>query len=116
MNKKSTGFCYERKAAEYLLSCGCNIIERNYRCKAGEIDLVVRDGSYLVFVEVKYRSTAVNGYGSEAVDFRKQTRIRKAAVWYMKERHVPPDQPCRFDVISFFGDEISIVKDAFQCV
>lgn len=114
MNKKSTGFCYERKAAEYLLSCGCNIIERNYRCKAGEIDLIVRDGSYLVFVEVKYRSTSANGYGGEAVDFRKQNRIRKAALWYMKEHHLSFEQPCRFDVISFLGDEISIVKDAFQ--
>ena len=116
MNKRSTGFCYERKAAEYLISCGCKIIKKNYRCRAGEIDLIVRDGAYLVFVEVKYRSTAFSGYGSEAVDVRKQNRIRKAAVWYMKEYHVPMDQPCRFDVISFLGDEISIMKDAFQCV
>lgn len=113
MNKKSIGFCYERKAAEYFISCGCNIIERNYRCRAGEIDLIVRDGSYLVFVEVKYRSTAVKGYGSEAVDVRKQSRIRKAAVCYMKEHHISLDHPCRFDVVSFLGDEISIVKDAF---
>ena len=116
MNKRYTGSCYERKAAEYLISCGCNIIEKNYRCRAGEIDLIVRDGSYLVFVEVKYRSTASAGYGSEAVDIRKQIRIRKAAVWYMKQHHISVDQPCRFDVISFLGDEISIVKDAFQCV
>ncbi len=75
--------------------------------------MIVRDGSYLVFVEVKYRSTAASGYGSEAVDVRKQSRIRKAAVWYMKEHCISTEQPCRFDVISFLGDEISIVKDAF---
>ena len=116
MNKKRTGDCYERKAAEYMISCGCTILKRNYRCKAGEIDLIVKDGSYLVFAEVKYRKTAVSGYGCEAVDFRKQMRIRKAAVWYMKEHRIPENQPCRFDVISFLGDEITIVKDAFQCV
>ena len=113
MNNKRTGYCYERKAAEYLISCGCYILKMNYRCKAGEIDLIVRDGSYLVFVEVKYRKNAANGYGSEAVDIRKQRRIRKAAVWYMTEQMIPNDQPCRFDVISFLGDKITIVKDAF---
>ena len=113
MNKRSTGSCYERKAAEYLISCGCKILKTNYRCKAGEIDLIFRDGDYLVFAEVKYRKTAASGYGSEAVDFRKQMRIRKSAIWYINEYHVSEDQPCRFDVISYLEDEMTIIKDAF---
>ena len=115
MNKRQKGTYYERIAADYLKSNGCEILKRNYRCRIGEIDLIVKDGGYLVFVEVKYRSDAAAGSGLEAVDHHKQMRIQRAASWYMTEKRIPDDQPCRFDVISFHGEKMTIVKDAFQC-
>ncbi len=56
-NKRQTGAAYEEQAARFLLEQGYQILERNYRCRQGEIDVIARDGSYLVFVEVKYRSS-----------------------------------------------------------
>lgn len=104
---------YEKKAAAYLSAKGYRILERNYRCKAGEIDLIVEDGAYLVFVEVKYRTDLRAGYGFESVGIKKQHTIRKSALWYLTEKHVPSDRPCRFDVISFLAEEITLIKDAF---
>ena len=68
MNKRETGSCYEELAAVCLQKKGYRIIERNYRCRQGEVDLVCRHGRYLVFVEVKYRSTGRMGGPLEAVD------------------------------------------------
>lgn len=115
MNKRAKGTIYEKKAAEYLESAGYHVVQANYRCKAGEIDLIARQGGYLVFVEVKYRRDGRSGDGAEAVDVRKQRRITKAALWYLTERHMDTEVPCRFDVISFQGQEIHLIQDAFQC-
>ena len=60
-NKRSMGSEYEKKAAEYLKASGCSICEMNYRCRFGEIDMIARDGKYLVFAEVKYRSDTGSG-------------------------------------------------------
>ncbi len=114
MNKRSIGNQYEQKAARYLEEQGYRILESNYRCKLGEIDLVARDREYLVFVEVKYRADGHSGYGYEAVDGKKQRRIARAASWYLYEKHIGEGQPCRFDVVSFLGEEITLVRDAFQ--
>ena len=57
MNRRRTGTAYEIMAADYLKTQGYQIIKQNYRCRLGEIDLIARDGPYLVFVEVKYRAT-----------------------------------------------------------
>lgn len=114
MNKRLIGTAYEQKAVEYLEEQGYTILVRNYRCKQGEIDLIARHQGYLVFVEVKYRSGTGSGYGSEAVDYRKQRRIIRCAVWYMAREHVPEDQPCRFDVVSFLGEKVSLIQNAFE--
>lgn len=115
MNKRAAGAAYEQKAAEYLEQMGCRILNRNFRCKVGEIDLIAKDQEYLVFTEVKYRAAESAGYGSEAVDARKQKRIIRAAQWYMQKMHIPQEQPCRFDVISFLGEELTWIRDAFWC-
>ena len=106
MNKHEIGAQYEEKAARYLEAQGYRIVERNYRCKLGEIDLVARDGTYLVFGH--------SGYGLDSVDARKQRRITRAASWYLYEKHIREGQPCRFDVVSFLGDEAMLLRDAFQ--
>lgn len=79
MNKRKTGQEQEAKAACFLKTQGYQILERNYRCKKGEIDLIAREGQYLVFVEVKYRSTNESGLPEEAVDLRKQRQISRVA-------------------------------------
>lgn len=114
LNKRNIGSRYEQRAAQYLEEQGYQILERNYRCRLGEIDLVARDGNYLVFVEVKYRMDERAGYGLESVDVKKQRRIVRAASWYLCEKHIREGQPCRFDVVSFFGEELTLIKDAFQ--
>ena len=99
-NNREIGSRYEEYAAAFLAKQGLSIIERNYRCKAGEIDIVARDGRTYVFCEVKYRRTAISGDPAEAVDSHKQRKIFLAASWYLKERRLPEDTPCRFDVLA----------------
>lgn len=113
MNKRRIGAVYERQAAEYLKSKGYQILENNYRCRIGEIDLIARDGRYLVFVEVKYRSDGFCGNALEAVTVRKQHTIRRVAQFYLLSHHLSEDIPCRFDVVGITGTEITLVKDAF---
>ncbi len=84
INKSKTGSRYEEQAAAFLEKQGLLVIEKNFRCKSGEIDLIARDGKYLVFVEVKYRSSSKeSGYAAAAVDWRKQKRISQAAQFFL---------------------------------
>ena len=116
MNKRETGSAYENRAAEYLAANGMRIKERNYRNRSGEIDLIARDGEYLVFVEVKTRQEGALVSGFAAVDAGKQTRVRKAAVQYW-QAHPTELQP-RFDVIevtlSAAGAKIEHLENAFD--
>ena len=75
-NTRKTGARYELLAAVHLEKCGYHIIEKNYRCRIGEIDLVACDGAYLVFVEVKYRSQNRAGYSLDAKTTRRAVRQR----------------------------------------
>lgn len=112
-NKRETGSLYEDMAAQYLRRQGYEILERNFRDRRGEIDIVAREGRYLVFVEVKYRRDAGSGYPEEAVFRRKQQRIRRTASIYLYRRGYAEDIPCRFDVVSIAGEEIRLLRDAF---
>lgn len=78
-NNREIGDKYEEKAVKLLISRGYEILERNYRVKAGEIDIIAKFEDTIVFVEVKYRKTLKYGYGLEAVDYRKIRRIYNAA-------------------------------------
>lgn len=113
INKRTLGGEYERLAAEYLTKQGLEILDRNYRCRQGEIDLIARDGSYLVFVEVKYRSGSGMGDPAEAVGFYKQQHIRAAARYYLYQNRYGEDVPCRFDVVGILDGEIRWIRDAF---
>ncbi|MCD8336936.1 MAG: YraN family protein [Lachnospiraceae bacterium] len=113
MNKRSVGSAYEARAAVHLESLGYQMICRNYRSRMGEIDLIARHQGYLVFVEVKYRSDENSGSAAEAVDFRKQQRIIRVARWYLMEHHIPEEQPVRFDVVAFEGNQVRVIQDAF---
>ena len=89
----------EALAANYLTRKGVQIIARNYRQKTGEIDIIARDGDYLVFIEVKTRKSSHFGHPFEAVTRKKQAQISRVALGYMG-RNKLLDQPARFDVIS----------------
>lgn len=113
-NKRQKGSSYERRAADYLVGQGYEIIEMNYRCKFGEIDIIARNGEYLVFVEVKYRYSAAGGLPEEAVDWKKQRRISRVASYYCMKHGISEAMPCRFDVAAFLKDEVHLIRNAFS--
>ncbi len=113
MNKRAVGSDYEKRAAAYLEQCGMQILEYNYRVRSGEIDLIARDGRYLVFVEVKFRSDGRQGTPLEAVDARKQKTIVRTAQHYLLRHGYDMETPCRFDVVGITGDKITHIKNAF---
>lgn len=92
---------------------GYRVLEKNYRCPGGEIDLIARDGDYLVFAEVKYRSSQARGWPEEAVNPEKQQRIRRAARFYLYRNHYGEDTPCRFDVVGILGERVRLIRNAF---
>ena len=114
MNKREIGTLYERKVGAFLEQQGYRILEYNFRCRSGEIDIIARDGEYLVFVEVKYRRTPGSGNPLEAVDRKKQQVISRTASYYCLTHGCGTGVPCRFDVAAVLGDEIRLVKNAFD--
>ena len=80
------------QAAAYLKKKGYRILEANFRCRFGEIDLIARDGAYLVFIEVKYRSSLKDGDSLEAVNRRKQRKIIRVAEYYLCMHQEKADQ------------------------
>lgn len=114
VNKRRVGTAYEKRAADYLQERGYEILEANYKCRQGELDLIARQGRYLVFIEVKYRRDERNGWPEEAVGFRKQQRIFAAARYYLYQKQIPETTPCRFDVVGICGNKIYIIKNAFE--
>lgn len=98
VNLRQKGNFYEEMAANYLIEQGYEILARQYRTRSGEIDLVARDGSTIVFIEVKGRQSTRFGLPQEAVDRRKQRRIWRSAQHYLWSRGLS-DGLCRFDVI-----------------
>ena len=113
-NLRRLGAQKELAAAEYLSGCGYRILEHNFYSRIGEIDLVASEGGYLVFVEVKYRRTNALGYPEEAVTPAKQRAVLGAARYYMFKNGYPPETPCRFDVVAVMGEEIRLIKNAFE--
>ena len=112
-NKRRLGSHYEQKAVRYLQESGYRILNCNFRNRFGEIDIIAKDGKYICFVEVKYRTTNVYGNPLEAVNYRKQMQIRKVAQFYMMKHNLHEWTACRFDVIAFEGDKMTHVRNAF---
>lgn len=96
--KDKLGADGEDYAARYLVGTGFAVVARNWRCAAGEIDIVARDGATLVIVEVKSRTSTAYGDPAEAVTFRKQQKLQELARHWLREH--PHRGPVRFDVIS----------------
>ena len=105
------GTAYEKLAGAYLEQQGYEILEYNYRCRMGEIDIVARQGGYLVFVEVKYRADSTVGNPFEAVTSAKQRTISKVASYYCLTHGYGTFAPCRFDVAAVL---IKVIQNAFD--
>ena len=115
MDSMTRGRDAETRAWHYLQSRGLRLLQRNYRSRRGEIDLVLQDQDSLVFVEVRYRSQSRFGSGAESVDRRKQSRLIACAQHFMQTHPRMAQQPCRFDVVSVGGTAESIewIRNAF---
>lgn len=113
-NKREIGKNKEELACKLLILSGYQIIERNFSCRLGEIDIIAKDGKYLVFVEVKYRKNTATGYGFEAVDSNKQKKIQNTSLYYLTTKRKSIDIPIRYDVIEIIDQKYRIQKDAFS--
>lgn len=131
INKREIGTQYEKRAVQFLQDKGYTIIERNYRCHKGEIDIIAREPvsaqnstvtglesqpniGTIVFIEVKYRINNLKGDPAEAVDKRKCRTISRVAEYFLTETYHTTDIACRFDVISILDDEIIHYENAFD--
>ena len=112
MNKREIGNQGEAIAVSFLENSGIQILERNYRNRFGEIDIIAKDGNILLFIEVKYRKDESFGYPLESVSYFKQQRIRKLARYYLNEKHYYA-HTVRFDCIGIIGTKIEWIKGAF---
>uniref|UniRef100_UPI00257D23D3 YraN family protein n=1 Tax=Thalassolituus sp. UBA2009 TaxID=1947658 RepID=UPI00257D23D3 len=97
---RTKGAEIEQAAEHFLKRQGLKAVSRNYTIRGGEIDLIMRHGNVLVFVEVRYRANHIHGSGAESITHHKQQRLLKTAQHYLQKHYgaAPPD--CRFDVMS----------------
>jgi putative endonuclease len=107
------GGAAEDRALRLLLAAGLALVGRNFRCRVGEIDLIMRDGPALVFVEVRYRADGRHGSAAETVSVPKQRRFAAAARRYLQQHPAAARGPCRFDVVAMTGERIEWLKGAF---
>jgi len=98
MDKHRIGQRGEDLAANFLQKKGYRILERNFRAEGGEIDIIAQDNDYICFIEVKMRSSTLFGTPAEAVNYKKQNRIKKLSQIYLKENGLS-DKPQRFDIL-----------------
>lgn len=110
---KADGDRAETHALEHLLGEGCALMARNFRSRFGEIDLIVRDGNALVFVEVRKRSASRFGTAADSIGPTKQQKLIATAHFYLTRYRQPP--PCRFDAVLVDGEgRVEWMKDAFR--
>jgi putative endonuclease len=112
-NNRKLGSYYEQAAGYYLEQQGFCILQFNYRCYYGEIDIIAIDGQCLVFCEVKYRQNENKGSPLAAVNEKKQRKLYQCAGYYLTV-HSIKETACRFDVIGIEGSRVMHIKDAFQ--
>jgi putative endonuclease len=104
MTAVAVGARFEQRALDCLEHAGLKRVESNYRTRFGELDLVMRDGDTLVFVEVRYRRHANFGGGAASVGSAKREKLVRAAQGFLQAHPQFASMPCRFDVVAFDGD------------
>jgi len=117
MENKELGKKGEETALRFLKKRGYRIIEKNYVCKMGEMDIIAKDKDTLAFIEVKTRTSTEFGPPQLAVNSSKQRQLSKVALNYLKEKQLE-DVKARFDVVAILleqkREEIELIKDAFE--
>ena len=117
MQKKELGKKGEEIAIRFLKKRGYRILEKNYVCKMGEMDIIAREKDTLAFIEVKTRTSTAFGPPQLAVNLTKQMQLSKVALYFLKEKKLE-DVKARFDVVAILlrptGEEIELIKDAFD--
>ena len=116
MNNRKQGNNFEKLAADFLTRQDMTILEMNFYCKMGEVDIIALDKEYLVFVEVKYRKSASKGSAIEAVTFNKMRKISRVADYYMYSHHFSSDKNVRFDVVAIEEGHLRHLKNAFEYI
>lgn len=111
-SRQIEGDAAEERALQFLQEQGLELVERNFRCKGGEIDLIMRERNTLVFVEVRKRADSRYGGAAASVTGRKQARLTIAAHTFLQRYRMPP--ACRFDVIAMDGDVINWLRNAIE--
>lgn len=112
---KGDGPAAEKLAAEFLQGNGLRLVESNFRCRFGEVDLILRDGDTIVFVEVRLRSNAAFGGAAASITPAKQEKVVRAAQWYLQK--TLSQAACRFDAVlleSLDAGQIEWIKNAFE--
>ena len=110
--RRARGVTGEDLAAAWYVSNGYEVLDRNWRCRQGELDLVVRRGAEVVFCEVKSRATTAFGAPQEAITHDKRQRVRHLAARWIEDSRFRPAQ-IRFDVAAVLGDELEVIEGAF---
>lgn len=117
--KRAFGEAIEKDAADFLSQQGLTLVSRNFQCKLGEIDLIMRHRDTLVFVEVRYRKSTAYGSAAATVDHRKQRKLVRTAQFYLVRSGLRDHMPCRFDVLGIgpaaigTGLQFDWIKSAF---
>ena len=113
-----TGREAESVAAEYLQRAGLEIVDTNFRCRGGEIDIIAFDGTYIAFVEVRLRTSQRFGGAIQSITVAKQRALTRAARYYLSGRPALQSKRCRFDVVSVskrnYRYQCDWIKDVFQ--
>ena len=110
---RSTGSAWEQAASAHLQRAGLKLLTRNFNRRVGEIDLVMRDGDCIVFVEVRYRGNTAQGGAPASVGPAKRTKLLRAAALYLQAHPALHDAPCRVDVVACSGTP---VRPAFDWI
>ena len=111
-SRRELGASGEDRAAAWYTARGYEVLDRNWRCRHGELDLVLRNGRQVVFCEVKARTSARFGTPAEAITRDKKQRIRFLAARWLEDAKPRPAE-IRFDVVAILGDELEVLEGAF---
>ena len=113
MNKRMIGSIYEDAAVKYLETKGFLILQRNYRNKIGEIDIIAKKNNKISFVEVKFRENTAFGDAAEAANARKLQKIYRIAQWYLLEHPEFQNEEFQFDVLAITGNQIRYYENCY---
>lgn len=115
IDRRALGARWEERAEAFLRERGLHLLARNFLCRAGEIDLVMRDGEVTVFVEVRFRGPGARVGAAASVSRQKQWRIARAAGLYLSRHPRLAATPCRFDVVAFENEDAPRwIRNAFE--